>query len=634
MSSQSLSSRYDIFQREAVLNIVSDYRAKPSGRYLLVIPTAGGKTMTAVKSLNQLFADNILSPEDDKILWVAHRDELIGQAKDTYTKFRKYYPEAPSFFNRVVFSMISQAENHLNDDASIKLVVIDEAHHGAANSYLPLFGKAHVGVLGLTATPTRHDGKALEFERESYSIGFPDLVDLGVIVRPHVRKISSQKLDITGIGTTEELEQLNFRARNERIVQALLKGRDEYQKVVIFVGTTKHAKDLYSMLKGSALAKHYDSIGYIVGGTTANSRSEPRTEFLKKEKNWKRSILINVAVLTEGYDDPSINTVIMAVPTRSKLIYMQAIGRAVRLDPNDELKKAYILEMDEELPNIKYRIDNRWLYSDISDALEPAVVDYDFSTEFEFHSVLEEVYDEYSVPAEYREKPVFNLGNRYSLLLFKVYTNQNDYKHQPILVTNDNRLDVSNFFNYLSERMPSLMLKGVNREEAMLMAGFQKLSSLDDQTVRMRIIDAMKNSLDPSEHTVKEMAWVTFVAFRLKRSADDLSKELEEFLESLINREDIRDSILQRAYPDKASLVRLPLPLGGYIGRFLTEEELEQVKVVLGDLEDVKLKYANADHRKEVRNVLDDAVFPLEIGYVISLLLISRENTAYCIGLE
>ena len=62
-----IGSRYDQFQAEAVANILNDYRDKLAGRFLLVIPTGGGKTFTAVKALNKLFDDRVLNPDSDRV---------------------------------------------------------------------------------------------------------------------------------------------------------------------------------------------------------------------------------------------------------------------------------------------------------------------------------------------------------------------------------------------------------------------------------------------------------------------------------------------------------------------------------------------------------------------------------------
>ena len=302
MTTPSFASRYDEFQSEAVRCLVTDFSEKPAGRFLLVIPTGGGKTFTAVKATHQLFVDSVLDPQSDTVLWVAHRDELLTQARDTFDKFATRFPDNPSFVDRVRFTMISRAAQALSEDSSVKLVVIDEAHHGAANSYLPLFAKPSVGVLGLTATPSRHDGKPLEFERESFSIGFPDLVERGVILRPEVRTVVGGHFDIDNLDESN-LEALNNHQRNAKIIAALQRAPDDYRKVVIYVGTKKHAEDLCHALRDSPVNSLYESIGFITG--ERNSRSTDRKTFLEAERALSRSVLVNVQVLSEGYDDPN-----------------------------------------------------------------------------------------------------------------------------------------------------------------------------------------------------------------------------------------------------------------------------------------------------------------------------------------
>ena len=155
MQSKAFRQRFDEFQNDAVSAIKRDFSRKLNGRYLLVIPTAGGKTFTAVKAINRIFETDILDDNLDKVLWTAHRIELLKQAEDTFTKYVETYGETNSYEHRVIFEMISSVSKRLNDDTAIKLVVIDEAHHGAANSYQPIFEHPELGILGLTATPSR-----------------------------------------------------------------------------------------------------------------------------------------------------------------------------------------------------------------------------------------------------------------------------------------------------------------------------------------------------------------------------------------------------------------------------------------------------------------------------------------------
>src|SRR5437667_2488302 len=106
MDRLSVQERFVSFQQPAVANIVSDFGRKLQGRYLLVIPTGGGKTFTAVKAVNRLFEGEILNAKEHRILWTAHRNELIVQAVDTFKRFEDLYPDQASYLNNVDFRMI------------------------------------------------------------------------------------------------------------------------------------------------------------------------------------------------------------------------------------------------------------------------------------------------------------------------------------------------------------------------------------------------------------------------------------------------------------------------------------------------------------------------------------------------
>ncbi len=238
--------------------------------------------------------------------------------------------------------MLSELKQYLADHPEARFAVIDEAHHVAAKSYQPLFDRPGLGILGLTATPSRHDGQPLQFSRESFSIGFPDLVSMGVLLRPNVIKVDGGTYDISDIGNeSEALNVLNNDARNSRILATLLENSAKLKKVIIYVGTKQHARDLYQLLKASALTERYESIAIILGDERRRFMSAPRSEyagesrreFIDAQKACSRSLLVNVDVLTEGYDDPTVNAVVMARPTNSKLVYMQAMGRAVPYRP-------------------------------------------------------------------------------------------------------------------------------------------------------------------------------------------------------------------------------------------------------------------------------------------------------------
>src|SRR4051812_36400036 len=174
---------YEKFQPQAVAAIVRDFTAKPAGRFLLVIPTGGGKTFTAMRSIGALFTSGLLSRVTHRAVWVAHREELLDQARASLKRYNDRFPENQLQEGvDVVFSMVAKAKENIQNSKT-KFVVFDEAHHGAAPTYYDaVFDQQLAGILGLTATPSRHDGKPLDFERESYSIGFPDLIKLNVLI--------------------------------------------------------------------------------------------------------------------------------------------------------------------------------------------------------------------------------------------------------------------------------------------------------------------------------------------------------------------------------------------------------------------------------------------------------------------
>ncbi len=639
MSITSISDRYDEFQKDAVKAISKDFLKKSNGRYLLVIPTGGGKTYTAVKAVCTIFDEGILDVKKDKVFWTAHRDELKTQAIKTFTAYLKANDSSVDFDKNIIVEMLSQSSNIIDSDNSVKLVVIDEAHHSAAKSYHALFDKLSLGILGLTATPSRHDGMPLNYEKESFSIGFPDLVKKGIILKPEIETIQGETYEIADINKDADLEQLDNEIRNNKIIKSLISNEEKYKKVIIYVGTKNHAKNLYERIMKSKLVDKYESISYVLGGGV-NSRSQDRVDYIDQEKEYKRSIIINVQVLTEGYDDPTVNTVVMATPSKSKLYYMQSIGRAIRCDPCDSLKKSYVVEVVDDLPNIRYRIDNRWLYSDISDALEPIVDDRTYTSEENLIEILNEIYLESSVPDEFQQFPKYDADNRYSLLLFNVYFTENDYKCFPLLIDNHNRTIVSSVYNFLSERLAysGYGKKEINYEQFFRMAGgSNETLGLDNEEIKM-MIGAMENASkfiignDVDSWIKKGKPWIKYVSFSLREPDDVLTDELLSFIEEMINKESIIESLLAKNYQQGDILIKLPLPLKNYIGKIINEFEFEQIDTLIKGLVALKCT-GEQDHRSQVDAIIGKSSLPLEIREANSLVIIARESLDYSIKL-
>jgi len=641
--SMSVSKRYDAFQREAVSNILADFREEANGRFLLVIPTGGGKTTTAVKAVDAIYDAGLLDA-DDRVAWVVHRDELRRQASDNFENYSE--ARTPALSSRIDVLMLSQVKQYLADHPTLKFAVIDEAHHVAAQSYKPLFDRPNLGILGLTATPSRHDGQPLQFTRESYSIGFPELVNIGVLLRPNVIRIEGGTYDITDIGDDSEmLEALNNDERNGRILFALRENSPKITKAIVYVGTRQHARDLYQLFKSSSLTETYKSISLILGDerrrylsdTGVEIAGESRADFIAAQKSSDSSILLNVDVLSEGYDDPTVNAIVMARPTNSKLVYMQALGRAVRIDPNNAGKEAYVLEVTDNLPNIKYRIDNRWLYSDISDILEPNVVDEFYASPDDLLKLIPKVFDAYGVPGAYRTVPEFTTRDRITMLLFRVYVGEDKFEHVPVLITNNTRQAAAGFFDFLASRMKQL--KGLAIEQAFrpVLLQVNRFPVLEDENVRSYVFQAMENawelvSSDPrtiSDGIEAGRPWISFVSFRLQMTTEGLGDDLILFTNDMLNKEPILTTLRSGSVGHGFVLVKFPLPLRGSWGVFLTELEFATLRKTIEQLEIDADQLDGIAQWQSTVAVLGTATVPVEQRHLQSLPTIVRERLDY-----
>jgi superfamily II DNA or RNA helicase len=639
----NVSDRFEAFQRDAVQNILADFREDPKGRFLLVIPTGGGKTTTAVKAVHALYETGQLR-SGDRTMWVVHREELQVQARESFQRFASEV-NAPDLPGCIDILMLSEIRGYLADHPQARFAVVDEAHHVAAKSYLPLFERPALGILGLTATPSRHDGQPLQFTRESYSIGFPELVSMGVLLRPNVIQVPGGTYDIADISDdSDTLEILNNDERNQRLVSALGEHRAHLNKIIIYVGTKKHARDFYMLLRSSTLKDGYESVSLILGDErrrwvcdrNQEISGETRLQFIEAQKATRRSILVNVDVLTEGYDDPTVNAIVMARPTSSKLVYMQALGRAVRIDPENAEKDAYVVEVTDNLPNIKYRIDNRWLYSDISDILEPDVVDVSFASHEERQTRITEVFDRFHVARANRFVPAHSSRDRVTMLLFKVYTGAGTYEHIPLVVTNDTRQASASFFNYLAARMNRLHGLDIEQVFRPVLKEATRFAPLEASNSRKYVFQAMENAWDlvkgdgaPPSDAEAGRPWITFVSFRPEKSEASLGDDLLQFTEDMLNKDTVRAALRSESFGEGFHLLKFPLPLRGSWGIFLPGSEFSLLEKTIEELRRHAAEPDGMTQWKAAMSAVNTAAIAVEPRYIQSLTTIVRETLDY-----
>jgi ATP-dependent helicase IRC3 len=322
------------YQQEALDAIVNSEQNGVS-KQLVVLPTGAGKTI--LFSHLPLIRKNTLP-----MLVLAHRAELLEQAKN---KIQASNPtlvveieQAEKKAGQVDVVVASVATLGRNNTPRIleyskdyfKSIVIDEAHHAAAITYRRVVDYFNPPfLLGVTATPQRSDNTRLTdvFEEIVYYKSIQDLIENGYLC-PLIGYRVKTNTDITeveiqnGDYNQSQLEDhINTSERNAHIV-ASYNNLASFSKAIVFAAGVSHARDL-----ATSFAQNGTSVRVILGTTP----SEERAQILKDFSSGVVKVLVNVGVLTEGFDEPSLETIIIAKPTRSTLLYTQIVGRGTRL---------------------------------------------------------------------------------------------------------------------------------------------------------------------------------------------------------------------------------------------------------------------------------------------------------------
>jgi ATP-dependent helicase IRC3 len=327
--------------QQSAIDAVLEARRAGVRRQLVCLPTGAGKTV--------VFAE-LARLARRQVLVLAHREELLGQAK---AKLESVMPgagvialergseRAADAAKVVVCSIRSLHEARLARvlaGRDFGLVIYDECHHAAATDnrrvleQLGAFDPAWAGtLLGFTATTERGDGQGLDgiFERIVYFRTLPELIEDGFLARLSGFRVSTSA-DLTRLGSSgadfneEELEQaVDIEERNALVARSIQElARD--RRTIAFCVTIRHAKNLSHAL---------NQLGVPAGIVHGAMPSEMRQQALADFRAGRTQVLTNVAVLTEGFDDPGVSCIAMARPTRSAGLYAQCIGRGTRLFP-------------------------------------------------------------------------------------------------------------------------------------------------------------------------------------------------------------------------------------------------------------------------------------------------------------
>ena len=312
---------------------------------MVVAPTGTGKTC--------IFAMVCESIQPKRVMVIAHREELIWQARDKIghvTGLECGIEMADNFVNNSLFGdmpvIIStvQTQNSNNGDRKrmgrfdpkeFGVLIIDEAHHAVADSYKNLINyyrtnNPGIKILGVTATPDRSDEEALGqvFESAAYDYEILDAIHDGYLVPIEQQFVTINGLDFSSMRTTAgdlngaDLAQV---MENEKNLQGVAGATLEIagkRRTIVFTASVKQAEDLSNIFN----RVHPSTSRWVCGKTPKDERRQILDQFQKGQVQ----IVVNCGVLTEGFDDPGVEVISMARPTKSRSLYAQMAGRSTR----------------------------------------------------------------------------------------------------------------------------------------------------------------------------------------------------------------------------------------------------------------------------------------------------------------
>lgn len=339
---------------------------------VIILPTGAGKSIVIA---------NIIAPLDGKTLVFQPSKEILEQNYEKYTKYGKASIYSASAgekrIDKVTFCTIGSVINKKHLFSGVKNILIDECHlvnsdGGMYSEFIKYFPEAK--ILGLTATPYRlsqtSEGPQLTFLTRSspnifhkilYYVQNNTLFDAGFLAKLEYYSfdvIDRSKLELNSSGTDYTPASLNRYYKSidmpSRIVKYAMHVLSKKPNLLIFCALISEAQDVVKRIPGAVLL-------------TSDTKKEQREMILSRFKKGTIKCVINVGVLTTGFDYPELEAVIMARSTMSLSLYYQIVGRAMRIHANKQ--NAWFVDLGGninqfgKIETMKIEVDNEGRYA-------------------------------------------------------------------------------------------------------------------------------------------------------------------------------------------------------------------------------------------------------------------------------
>lgn len=331
------------YQQQAKDAIFSEWK-NGIKKTLLVLPTGCGKTIVFAKVAEECVKGG------SRVLILAHRGELLDQAADKIGKStglgcateKAEQTCIGSWFRIVVGSVQSMMrEKRLNQFPNnyFNTIIIDEAHHCISESYQKVLRHfPNAEVLGVTATPDRGDMQNLGtvFESLAYEYTLPRAIKEGYL-SPIKAVTIPLKIDMSAVGVQAgDFKSGDIATALDPYLESIAEEMEKYcsdKKTVVFLPLVKTSQKFRDILNNHGFR-----------AAEVNGDSKDRAEILEAFDKDQYNVLCNSMLLTEGWDCPSVDCIVVLRPTKVRSLYCQMVGRGTRLSP--ETNKDHLLLLD------------------------------------------------------------------------------------------------------------------------------------------------------------------------------------------------------------------------------------------------------------------------------------------------
>ena len=312
------------------------------GNTLAIGPTGSGKTI-----MLSAVAGGVLEELDAKACILAHRDELTAQNREKFGRVNPglatsvFDAKEKSWAGRATFAMVQtlSRDAHLDAMPTLDLLVVDEAHHAASPSYRRVIDRVlsrnpRALIFGATATPARSDGKGLRevFSNVADQITLGELIASGHLVPPRTFVIDvgaqSALAQVRRTATDFDMVEVEAILNRTPITDAVIRHWREKagdRKTIVFCSTVAHAQCVADAFVAAGIR------AVLIHGELSDAERKVR---LAEYETGEAQVVVNVAVLTEGYDYTPTSCVVLLRPSSHKSTLTQMIGRGLRtVDP-------------------------------------------------------------------------------------------------------------------------------------------------------------------------------------------------------------------------------------------------------------------------------------------------------------